>query len=124
MQDLHRLGRFSATEFWLHILTAPALVNTAVFSLYKLGGTLGHLLMAGLLLLVTVFSLIIDRCSFLTAGLLYFIAVVIWIINQALGAAFSGVSVVFILRLAIYGIGRLVGANARCSVACLARVFR
>lgn len=91
MQDPHRLGRFSATGFWLHILAAPALVNTAAFSVYKLGGTLGYLSMAGLLLLMTVFALIIDRRSFLTAGLFCFIAVIVWITNQALGEAFGGV---------------------------------
>ena len=105
MQDPHRLGRFSATGFWLHILAAPALVNTAAFSLYKLGGTLGYLSMAGLLLLVTVFALIIDRRSFLTAGLFYFIAVIVWITNQALGEAFGGVSIVFILGVLFTALG-------------------
>tara|TARA_A200000159_G_scaffold56641_1_gene52336 strand:- start:51 stop:689 length:639 start_codon:yes stop_codon:yes gene_type:complete len=105
MQDPHRLGRFSATGFWLHILAAPALVNTAAFSLYKLGGTTGYLSMAGLLLLVTVFALIIDRRSFLTAGLFYFIAVIVWITNQALGEAFGGVSIVFILGVLFTALG-------------------
>ena len=105
MQDPHRLGRFSATGFWLHILAAPALVNTAAFSLYKLGGTTGYLSMACLLLLVTVFALIIDRRSFLTAGLFYFIAVIVWITNQALGEAFGGVSIVFILGVLFTALG-------------------
>ncbi len=105
MQDPQRLGRFSATGFWLHILAALALVNTTAFSLYKLGGTLGYLSMAGMLLLVTVFALIIDHRSFLTAGLFYFFAVIVWITNQALGEAFGGVSIVFILGLLFTALG-------------------
>ena len=81
LQDKHRFGRFSASGFWLHILAATALVNTAAFSVYILGGTLGYLSMAGLFLLITVLALIIDRRSFLTVGLYYFIAVIVWITN-------------------------------------------
>ena len=46
MHDPHRLRRWSASGFWLHMLAAPALVNTIVLTLYNYGGTVGYLLTA------------------------------------------------------------------------------
>ncbi len=41
MRDPYRLGRHAATGFWLHLLAAPALVNTVALTLYNIGGTAG-----------------------------------------------------------------------------------
>ncbi len=84
-KDPHRISRYSATGFWLHILAAPAIVNTMALTLFNSGGTLGYFLTALLLLVVTVISLIIDRRSFLTAGIGYFGAMVILIFNSSYG---------------------------------------
>jgi len=97
MKDPHRISRYSATGFWLHILAAPALVNTGAMSLYNLGGTMGYLSTAALLIAVTLFAVIIDRRSFLTAGVFYFIAIISWAANETMGATTGTASVIFII---------------------------
>ena len=81
-RDPHRLGRSSATGFWLHLLAAPALVNTVAITFLNVGGTPGYLLTAAALFVITCFALVIDRRSFLTAGIVYLGIVLAW----ALGA--------------------------------------
>ncbi|PTX57868.1 hypothetical protein C8N43_2542 [Litoreibacter ponti] len=71
LRDPHRVSRLSASAFWLHILAAPALVNTLVLSNYQMGGVFGTGLAIGVLVLFTLLAIIIDRRSFLTAGLIY-----------------------------------------------------
>ena len=105
MHGAYRSGRFSAIEFWLHILVVLALVNTVAFSLYNLGGTLDYLYAPCLLFLVIIFSLTIDRRFFLTIVVSYSIAALIWIINQTLGEEFGEVSIVFILVFLLTAVG-------------------
>lgn len=105
MRDPHRISRYSATGFWLHILAAPALVNTGAMSLYNLGGTTGYLLTAALLIAVTFFALIVDRRSFLTAGVFYFIAIISWAANETMGATTGTASVIFIIGAFFTAIG-------------------
>lgn len=71
LQDPHRVSRKSASAFWLHILAAPALVNTLVMSNYQAGGAVGTGLAIFVLALFTLLAIVIDRRSFLTAGLIY-----------------------------------------------------
>lgn len=71
MRDPHRIGRNAATGFWLHLLAAPALVNTVALTFVSRGDTAGYVLLAVSLLIITVLALIIDRRSFLTAGIGY-----------------------------------------------------
>lgn len=71
MRDPHRLGRHSATGFWLHVLAAPALVNTVALTFLNMESTTGHVLLALALLVITLLALVIDRRSFLTAGIAY-----------------------------------------------------
>lgn len=73
MRDPHRLGRASASGFWLHVLAAPALVNTAALSLFQMGPGAGYGLLALVLALAALLALVIDRRSFLTAGIGYLI---------------------------------------------------
>ena len=82
MHDPHRLGRWSASGFWLHVLAAPALVNTIVLTLYNFGGTLGYLLTALGLALVALLALVIDRRSFLTAGIGYLGLLIGWALDR------------------------------------------
>lgn len=70
-KDPHRISRYASTAFWLHILAAPALVNTLVMSNYMMGGAVGTTVAIIILTLFTGLALIIDRRSFLTAGLIY-----------------------------------------------------
>jgi len=76
-RDPDRVSRYSATGFWLHILAAPALVNTLALSLYNIGGGTGYSLTALALLAISVLALIIDRRSFLAAGIGYLAALLI-----------------------------------------------
>ena len=68
MRDPHRVSRFSASGFWLHVLAAVAIVNTVGMTLYSSGQYGLTALALGVISLV---ALIIDRRSFLTAGILY-----------------------------------------------------
>lgn len=81
MRDPHRLGRHSASGFWLHILAAPALVNTVALTAYNTGGVAGNLWLALALLAVSALALVIDRRSFLTAGIGYLGILVGWAIQ-------------------------------------------
>lgn len=49
-RDPYRLGRHSATGFWLHVLAAPALVNTVALTLLNIGGTAGIVALTAALL--------------------------------------------------------------------------
>ena len=81
-RDPHRLGRHAATAFWLHLLAAPALVNTVALTLYNTGGTAGIGLLIVALGIITVLALVIDRRSFLTAAIVYIALVISWIVGD------------------------------------------
>jgi len=81
-KDPYRIARHSACGFWLHILAAPAIVNVIALSLINLEGTSGYVLAALALTLIAVVALVIDRRSFLTAGIAYIGIILAW----ALGA--------------------------------------
>lgn len=78
-RDPHRLGRHAATAFWLHLLAAPALVNTVALTLYNTGGTAGIGLLVVALVIITMLALVIDRRSFLTAAIAYIALVIAWV---------------------------------------------
>ena len=73
MRDPHRLGRQSASGFWLHVLAAPALVNTVALTFYKMGPGTGYGFLLLALIVAAALALIIDRRSFFTAGIGYMI---------------------------------------------------
>lgn len=80
-RDPHRLGRHAATAFWLHMLAAPALVNTVAMTLYNIGGSVGMTATAVALAAVACLALVIDRRSFLTAGIAYIALVISWAVR-------------------------------------------
>ena len=104
-KDPHRISRYSATGFWLHLLAAPAIVNTMALTLYNSGGSSAYLLTSLLLIIVTIISLIIDRRSFLTAGIGYLGAIIIWAMNSNLGDEVSMVYTLLILGAFITALG-------------------
>lgn len=85
MRDPHRVGRLARSAFWLHLLAAPALVNTVMMTAYNLQGALGMILTIVGLVLITIFALVIDRRSFLTAGLGYLAAVIFTLLQDGNG---------------------------------------
>ncbi len=84
-RDPYRLGRHAATGFWLHLLAAPALVNTVAMTLYNTGGGTGMLLLLLALVGITVLALVIDRRSFLSAGIAYLAIVIAWLLQGSDG---------------------------------------
>jgi hypothetical protein len=83
ISDPHRLGRHAATAFWLHMLAAPALVNTVALTLYNSGGAGGIGLLIVALAIITLLALVIDRRSFLTAAIAYIALVLSWIVGDS-----------------------------------------
>jgi len=71
MSDPHRVTRRSANGFWLHVVAAPALVNTMALSLLDRDS---NLLLLAVLLLFAIVAIVIDRRSFLIAAIGYIVA--------------------------------------------------
>jgi hypothetical protein len=104
MRDPHRLGRNAASGFWLHILAAPALVNTVALTFYNMGAGLGYALLALSLALVAVLALVIDRRSFLTAGIGYLIFLIGYVLTDPTSPG-SWALVLFIVGLGLTLLG-------------------
>lgn len=104
MRDPHRLGRNSATGFWLHILAAPALVNTIALTFFNMGAGQGYILLALSLALVAALALIIDRRSFLTAGIGYLIFLIGYVLTDPSKPG-SWALVLFVVGLGLTGLG-------------------
>lgn len=71
MSDPHRVTRRSANGFWLHVVAAPALVNTVALTLLE-GNA--HTALFGVMLIFALVAIIIDRRSFLIAAIGYIVA--------------------------------------------------
>ncbi|MDF3605196.1 hypothetical protein PE067_02880 [Paracoccus sp. DMF-8] len=104
MRDPHRLGRASASAFWLHLLAAPAIVNTLGLTAMSLHGGAQLLAVALTLAVMTVFALIIDRRSFLTAGLGY-LAWLIWSLSYQSGQGLEWPVVLILIGGAVTALG-------------------
>ncbi len=76
LRDPHRLGRNAATAFWLHLLAAVTLVNTAAITLYNSGGIVA---LVPVLLVIILLALVIDRRSFVSAAIGYIALVITWL---------------------------------------------
>jgi hypothetical protein len=105
-RDPYRLGRHAATGFWLHLMAAPALVNTVALTLFNIGGTVGMASMAVALTIIALLALVIDRRSFLTAGIVYIALVIAWVIQGSGTGDFSQwVVIILILGATITALG-------------------
>ncbi len=71
MSDPHRVTRRSAQGFWLHVVAAPALVNTIALSLLE---TESYLILIFVLALFSLTAIVIDRRSFLITAIGYIVA--------------------------------------------------
>lgn len=116
MRDPLRLGRNSASGFWLHLAAAPAIVNTLALTALEGGSGPSLIGLALTLLLVTLIALILDRRSFLTAGLGY----LIWLIWAVTARNSDGLPWPFILIL----IGAIVTALGSWWVPLRGRLMR
>lgn len=77
MSDPHRVTRRAASGFWLHVIAAPALVNTIALSLFDNGSIPAQVALAGFIALLAVVAMVIDRRSFLVSGVGYVVALAI-----------------------------------------------
>ncbi|MEE4187846.1 MAG: hypothetical protein V2I76_05290 [Roseobacter sp.] len=73
MSDPHRVTRRSANGFWLHVVAAPALVNTIALSLLAQDNTASDGVLFGILAVFALIAIIIDRRSFLIAAIGYIV---------------------------------------------------
>ena len=71
MSDPHRVTRRAANGFWLHVIAAPALVNTLALTMLENNA---HAALFAVMLLFAVVAMIIDRRSFLIAAIGYIVA--------------------------------------------------
>lgn len=105
-RDPYRLGRHAATAFWLHMLAAPALVNTVAMTLYNIGGTAGMLATTLALVAIAILALVIDRRSFLTAGIAYIALVIAWAVRAGAEGGFGQwIAILLILGALITALG-------------------
>lgn len=73
MSDPHRVTRRSANGFWLHVVAAPALVNTIALTLLDQGTGASNVILLAVLTLFAVVAIVIDRRSFLIATIGYIV---------------------------------------------------
>jgi hypothetical protein len=81
MSDPHRVTRRSANGFWLHVVAAPALVNTIALSLLERDGAGSNLVLLAVLGFFALVAIVIDRRSFLIAAIGYSVAVALTILD-------------------------------------------
>jgi hypothetical protein len=77
MSDPHRVTRRAAAGFWLHVIAAPAIVNTIALTLFDSGTIPAQIGLAAFIALMAVIAVIIDRRSFLVSGVGYVVALAI-----------------------------------------------
>ena len=104
MSDPHRITRRAASGFWLHVLAAPAIVNTVALSLFAADTIVAQITLVLFVAAMAVFAIIIDRRSFLVSGVGYIVALSITVME---GNAF--------LAIMLLGFG-LIGLGAKWEV--------
>jgi hypothetical protein len=81
MSDPHRVTRRAASGFWLHVIAAPAIVNTVALSLFQQSDAGAKLMLLIFILVMALFAVIIDRRSFLVSGVGYVVALSISVVE-------------------------------------------
>lgn len=81
MSDPHRVTRRAASGFWLHVIAAPAIVNTVALTLFEAGTVAAQLVLVAFLAAIAFFAIVIDRRSFLVAGVGYVVALAFTVIE-------------------------------------------
>lgn len=97
MSDPHRVTRRSLNGFWLHIVAAPAIVNTIALTLFDNGS--GAALFGLLLFIVgmALVAIIIDRRSFLLAGIGYVVALSTAVMDDSAYVAILSLGLLLVL---------------------------
>lgn len=100
MSDPHRVTRRAANGFWLHVIAAPAIVNTIALSLLSSDNSNGTLVLIGFLLFMALTAIIIDRRSFLITGLGYIVSLMFYLDDIA-----SAATLILSLGLGLLALG-------------------
>ena len=82
MSDPHRVTRRAQTGFWLHVIAAPAIVNTVALTLFTDGSPTAQLILVAFLSFLAIFAVVIDRRSFLVAGVGYVVALSLGVLED------------------------------------------
>lgn len=77
MSDPHRVTRRAQNGFWLHIISAPAIVNTVALTLFQGETALSYPILLVFLGVIALLAIAIDRRSFLVSGVGYVVALAI-----------------------------------------------
>ena len=119
--DPHRVTRRSAQGFWLHVVAAPAIVNTVALSLLSSGMAGANGILMGFLALIAIVAIVIDRRSFLLAAIGYIVGLaattfdgdgIAWLIFALgvsmllLGSLWEKIRAVFLRVLPLAGLRR------------------
>lgn len=98
MSDPHRISRRAASGFWLHVISAPAIVNTIALTLFQNPDAGAQLTLVLFIALMAVFAIVIDRRSFLVSGVGYVVAMAITVIegNAFIVILLLGLGLVFL----------------------------
>lgn len=100
MSDPHRMTLRAANGFWLHVASAPAIVNTLALTLLAQGG-IALVLLALVLGAIAAVAVIIDRRSFLISAVGYVVA----LIAQTAGGSGDGAGGVLALGAGLVALG-------------------
>ncbi len=100
MSDPHRVTRRAAQGFWLHVIAAPALVNTIALSLLERDTSGSNMTLYAVLLVFALTAIIIDRRSFLIAAIGYTVALT-GTVFEGEGAAMT----IFLLGIFLVALG-------------------
>ncbi|MGB3556655.1 MAG: hypothetical protein WBA25_18665, partial [Jannaschia sp.] len=76
ISDPHRVTLRSANGFWLHVIAAPAIINTLALTLIGLDARWALVALALLLGLFAIVAVVIDRRSFLISAVGYLVTIV------------------------------------------------
>lgn len=76
MSDPHRMTLRAANGFWLHVIAAPAIVNTVALTLLRSDNGLAQPALVVVLVCVALVAVVIDRRSFLISAVGYTVAVI------------------------------------------------
>lgn len=98
MTDPHRVTLRSSQGFWLHVIAAPALVNTIALTLLDQGTQTANIALFAVLVVLAIVAIIIDRRSFLIAAIGYSVTLSAIVFDGA-GAAWTVLLLGFFLLL-------------------------
>lgn len=97
MSDPHRVSTRSTTGFWLHVVSAPLIVNTIALNLLDTGAAGSQLLLLAFLLIIACVAIVIDRRSFLVSGAAYAVALAFTLFDgSSLVIVFLGLGLVLL----------------------------